>query len=292
MIPNRESGADRPNDELLEFDPYGEPAPETAAPETAAPEPSAPDAAAEETSPGPETATAEGTGAADAGADEEQGNVAWLGRSDLRTGILLLGGTSLADFRVRVAQAQLRSDLTPSHWSMCGLLGEDGAVQTVPLQPADIGEVPATNAVRMMSVGDFDDAQAWPNIAVLRFAEGTAAIDDHVATAMRRTVVDLPALLLSWLGFVWGVGDNPLVGGQGVPSAVFVETCYGLAGIELTPGLSSSASCPEAIWQAVKWWHEYYAGVAEIGASEAGSVRPSGNYLVRQPSAQMAIAER
>ncbi|CAN5781253.1 hypothetical protein BH23CHL7_BH23CHL7_06840 [soil metagenome] len=277
MIPNRESGADRPNEELLEFDPYSEPAPETAAPETAAPESSAADVAAEETSPGP---------------GEEQGNVAWLGRSDLRTGILLLGGTSLADFRVRFAQAQLRSDLTPSHWSMCGLLGEDGTVQTVPLQPADIGEVPVTNAVRTMSVDDFDDAQAWPNIAVLRFAEGTAAIDDHVATAMRRTVVDLPALLLSWLGFVWGVGDNPLVGGKGVPSAVFVETCYGLAGIELTPGLSSSASCPEAIWQAVKWWHEYYAGVAEIGASEAGSVRPSGNYLVRQPSAQMAIAER
>jgi hypothetical protein len=69
------------------------------------------------------------------------------------------------------------------------------------------------------------------------------------------------------------------------PSAAFVEAAHSLAGIELTPGLSSSASCPEAVWQAVKWWHEYYAGVAELGAA-ARPVRwcPPGRYALRQRS--------
>jgi hypothetical protein len=298
MISNRESAAERPNEELRQLEPHAQPADEEAAGPTAAEETTAAEpTAAPPTTPGP--AATEPRAAApmpaepDAAAvDESLGNAAWLDRSDIRAGILLLGGTSLADFRVRVAQSQLRRDMTPSHWSMCGLISDDGTIRTVPWLPADIGDVPVANAVRNMSIGDFDDARAWPNIAVLRFAQDVAAVDEHVATAQRRTVVDLPELLLAWLGFIWGAGENPLLEGHGVPSAVFVETCYSLAGIELTPGLSSAASCPEAVWQAVKWWHEYYDGVAEVDASEAGSVRPSGNYVVRQPSAQMAMAER
>jgi hypothetical protein len=37
-----------------------------------------------------------------------------------------------------------------------------------------------------------------------------------------------------------------------------LEVVFGAAGFDLTPGLESRSSCPEAIWQAAKWWHEYY----------------------------------
>jgi hypothetical protein len=37
-----------------------------------------------------------------------------------------------------------------------------------------------------------------------------------------------------------------------------LEIVFGAAGFDLTPGLESRASCPEAMWQAAKWWHEYY----------------------------------
>ncbi len=125
-----------------------------------------------------------------------------------------------------------------------------------------------------MSIGDFDNADDWPNIAVLRFAANEGVVEENAdRVAERRTIIDLPALLLAWLAHVWVTDEqiNPLAAGKGVPSAAFVEAAYSLAGIELTPGLASTASCPEAIWQAVKWWHEYYAGVAEIGAAaEAG----------------------
>jgi hypothetical protein len=225
---------------------------------------------------------------------EHESNSAWVARSPLKSGIVLLGGTSLVDFRVRVAQSALRSDLSPSYWSVSGLIRDDGTIRTVPLQPADVNTVPLRNAVREMSMGDFDNADDWPNIAVLRFAANEEVVQENAdRVSERRTIIDLPALLLAWLAHVWVTDEqiNPLAAGKGVPSAAFVEAAYSLAGIELTPGLASTASCPEAIWQSVKWWHEYYAGVAEIGtAAEAGAVVPDGWFCLRQRSAQMRLA--
>jgi len=40
-----------------------------------------------------------------------EGNVAWLARMKARGGILLIGGTSLSHFRIRVAQSHVRQDL-------------------------------------------------------------------------------------------------------------------------------------------------------------------------------------
>ena len=61
--------------------------------------------------------------------------------------------------------------------------------------------------------------------------------------------------MLPWLAFLWGVSGstNPLLSGTGLPSSAFVETVFAMAGFELTPGLSSASSCPEAIWQSAKW---------------------------------------
>ena len=77
-------------------------------------------------------------------------------------------------------------------------------------------------------------------------------------------MIDIPTLLLPWLGFVWGAGStaNPLLDGFGVPSAVLVETAFGMAEVEITPGLATASSCPEAIYQAAKWWTGYYTETA------------------------------
>jgi hypothetical protein len=223
-----------------------------------------------------------------------EGNVAWFARCGLQDGVVLLGGSSLVDFRLRVAQSQLRGDLTPSYWSLCGLISHsDRRFLTVPLQIPDISDVPRTNAVQELRLSDVDDPVAWPNIGIVRFAGNAAAV---VAQAdklhIRRSVVDLPELVLAWLAYGWAAGgaDNPLLRTRGVPSAAFVETAHALAGIELTPGLSSASSCPEAIWQAVKWWREYYEGAVEVaGRGEARPVVPVGVYGLRQRAAMMVI---
>jgi hypothetical protein len=221
-----------------------------------------------------------------------QSNSAWLSEQGAREGVLLLGGSSLADFRLRVAQSGLRGDLTPSYWSLCGILIEDGArFLSAPLSVPDASAVPGTNAIRECAMADFDDPERWPNIAVVRFATDMRIVVEQAReVASRRTVVEVPALMLAWLGFAWAVTGqpNPLTQSLGIPSAVFVETAHALAGVELTPGLASAASCPEAIWQAAKWWHEYYeeAPTIPVGTRSAGPMAPQGSYALRQPKAQ------
>jgi hypothetical protein len=223
-----------------------------------------------------------------------EGNAAWLRRLPARAGVVLLGGTSVVDFRVRVAQSGLRNDLSPSYWSLAGLLLADGSIRTVPLEFDRVADVPRSNGVRLMSIADYDDPRAWPNIALLSFTDDAELVAAHAdLVAQRRTIVDLPALLLRWLAYAWAVDEsaNPLLDGTGIPSAAFIEVAHSLAGVELTPGLASSASAPEAIWQAVKWWKDYYAGVVELGtAGAAASTVPIGYHVVRQKSAALDLA--
>ena len=249
-------------------------------------------------------------------------NRAWLeGRAD---GIILLGGTSLADFRIRYAQSVLRGDLAPSLWSRCGILLEGDVFASVPLDVPDVSAVPPRNGVRHCRLEDFVDAKRFPNLAVIRFAKAhDNALRDIERVCGDRSLIDLPALMLPWLGYVWGTAGaaNPLSGGVGLPAAAFVETVFAMAGFDLTPGLSSASSCPEAIWQSAKWWAHYYKDAArereeaisrsaaasagtEGAATEAPSAAdaplvpreslgaavpmvPSGFFIIRQPSANM-----
>jgi hypothetical protein len=214
-------------------------------------------------------------------------NRQWLSDLGATHGILMLGGSSVTHFRIRVAQSQLRNDLSPSYWSLAGLLEEGDTFLSVPLDlRTDGSDIPSTNGIHTCRIEDYDDPQRFPNIAVLRFTNDPAPIRENVERIKaQRSVIDLPSLMLPWLGYMWGAGraGNPLLEGHGLPSAVFVETAYGIAGIELTPGLSSAASCPEAIWQTAKWWRQFYEGTPRGGSTTATA--PTGHYMVRQPAA-------
>lgn len=216
-------------------------------------------------------------------------NRQWLRETGVRDGVILLGGISVVDFRIRFAQSQLRSDLLPSFWSMAGLLQDGETFLSVPLDRIDdAAMVPSTNGVQTCRLQDYDDPERFPNIAVLRFTDDLGRVLRHVEQTRLRSVVDLPALVVTWLGYVWGVGQkgNPLLEGSGLPSAVFVETAHALAGIEVTPGLSAAASCPEAIWQAGKWWHDYYRSSIDVAEAPGAPVTvPEGYFAVRQPAA-------
>jgi hypothetical protein len=214
-------------------------------------------------------------------------NRQWLSDLGVTHGILMLGGNSVSHFRIRVAQSQLRQDLSPSFWSLVGILEDGHTFLSVPLElRMDDSDIPSTNGIHTCRIDDYDDPQRFPNIAVLRFTNDPAPIRENVERLKaQRSVVDLPSLMLPWLGYIWGAGraGNPLLEGHGLPSAVFVETAYGITGLELTPGLSSAASCPEAIWQTAKWWHQFYAGAP--GGRAVAATAPTGHYMLRQPAA-------
>jgi len=221
---------------------------------------------------------------------KKEGNLAWLKRVGAKDGLLLIGGASTSHFRIRVAQSHARADLKPSLWSLAGILTSNETFLSAPLELCGAAsEIATRNGVQTCRMSDYDDPDQFPNIAVLRFtADTTMILDNANRIADQRSIIDLPALMLPWLSYIWiaGKATNPLSEGLGLPSAAFVEIAYGVAGIELTPGLSSATSCPEAIWQAAKWWHDYYVQAsATTHEDNARAQSPTGSYAMRQPVA-------
>lgn len=229
---------------------------------------------------------------------KDETNRAWLKRVGVSGGIILLGGASVSHFRIRVAQSHARADLQPSRWSLTGLLLDENTFLSVPLELCgEASEIALGNAVQTCKISDYDNPARFPNIAVIQFTKDADKIltnakliagDREQKKPSQRGIIDLPAMMLPWLSYIWiaGKAGNPLTDGVGLPSAAFVETVYGMAGIELTPGLASSTSCPEAIWQSAKYWQDFYeAAAVPVNEQDAAQQVPTGNYLVRQRAA-------
>lgn len=216
---------------------------------------------------------------------ERMDNVEWLGKQVKalrREGIedsfvVLLGGRrSVYDFRLQVAQSHIRGDLTPSHWSHVAMLstrttnlGSRSRVLEVSLEPYEGFQVPSMhNGLQAAPLSRYASADIYSNIALIRVpVRRTEWQDNHdnqksilAQFADQRSVLDVTSLMLEWLAFVWGSGDagNPLLNGHGVPSAAVIESLLGAAGYDVSPGLETAASSPEAFWQTAKWWHTYY----------------------------------
>lgn len=233
--------------------------------------------------------------------------------------LLLIGGCDLTHFRLRVAQSHVRADMAPSFWSHVGILCEDasglGLYEVALDPPTGFQQMPKTNGVQRVSVSRYEDPTRFPNVALLRFPIPRLGAEQaqQAATPPRRKsqiaqgidrvcsergVLDIPALILPWLGFVWGAGmpTNPLVAGTGIPGAVFAEAAFAAVGVELTPGLSTRSSCPEAMWQAARWWYPYYVdrgpqGTAEVKERPAKTdTQLTGTYWLGQ--AEAAYVER
>ena len=238
--------------------------------------------------------------AADAGlkfAADQPENFQWLESTGFRDGVLLLGGTSIVDFRMRVAQSELRQDLLPSFWSTCGLLIDGKVLMTARVDAITNSssrvERNGLEAVSLDASSRYGDPAQYPNIAILQFTNDHAAIKQHVARiGQERNIVDLLSQIVAWLGYCWAVNgsSNPLMQGHGIPSATLVERAHGLAGIDLSPGLPSASSCPEAIWQAARWWYKAYDPIEPSGKAKSQPVAfsPRGAFLIRQPAAAAA----
>jgi hypothetical protein len=101
----------------------------------------------------------------------------------------------------------------------------------------------------------------FPNLALLSVPVPSAEIKESLQSLRwQRSLLDVPQLILRWLGYCWGVGvpASPLTEGIGIPGAALLEAAFAARGFDLTPGLESRSSCPEAIWQAATWWHGFY----------------------------------
>jgi hypothetical protein len=168
-----------------------------------------------------------------------------------------------------VAQSHVRHDLSPSAWSHVLFIRElsrslgDSPTREVSLAArfGDFGFPLPTNGLQEGRLAPYLDGALFPNLSLLSVpvaaADITSSLDE---LRWQRSLLDVPQLILRWLGYCWGVGvpASPLADGIGVPGAALMEAAFAARGFDLTPGLESRASCPEAIWQAATWWHSFY----------------------------------
>jgi hypothetical protein len=197
--------------------------------------------------------------------------------------LLLVGGTDPLSFRLRVAQSHVRHDLSPSAWShvlFVPTIDADKLAQSATLEislapPDGFGEFGfplPDNGLQEGTLRRYLDAQIFPNIALLAVPVASAQIRETLLSLRwQRSTLDIPQMILRWLTYCWGVGvpGSPLAEGLGIPSAAILETAFAIREFDLTPGLESHSSCPEAIWQAASWWHGFYRERAEGGRGRA-----------------------
>ena len=101
-------------------------------------------------------------------AEPKETNSAWLKRVKASDGVLLLGGASIPHFRIRVAQSHARADLTPSSWSLAGILLDDTKFLSVPLElQGNSSDIAQGNGVQVCNMSDYDDPERFPNIAAI-----------------------------------------------------------------------------------------------------------------------------
>lgn len=200
--------------------------------------------------------------------------------------LILIGGKQKSYFHSRAAQGHLRNDMSPSHWSHVVLLQGSGptkknALWEISLEPDEgFGYPPSDNAVEEAHLSNYASKNMYPNIALMRIPVKLSEMRKTIPQFKRQRVdLDCVELLLLWLGYVWGVGraENPLFDGYGIPSAAFIEAITSANGYDLTPGLESRASCPEAIWQAARWWHEFH--INQQGAEPIRGMWHTEHYL-------------
>jgi hypothetical protein len=220
-------------------------------------------------------------------------NLAWIGRM-LQEGLveigpnwsllLLVGGDDPLSFRLRVSQSHVRHDLSPSAWSHVAFVPKlaptlaESPVREISLAPASgfgaYGFAPPRNGLQDNRLGAYADALDYPNIAMLSAPVKAAEVGESLdALTAQRSILDAPQLTLRWLGYCWGVGvpASPLAEGFGMPGAAILEAAFAAKGFDLTPGLESRSSCPEAIWQAATWWHGFYERTADRKTAMKGA---------------------
>jgi hypothetical protein len=211
------------------------------------------------------------------------GNAAFLKSTGIATGVVLIGGSAVPHFRLRVAQGQLRGDLLPSYWSMAAILIEGRHLFSIPIDATDgRASIPETNGIQLFELARFDDTECYPNIAVLDFPADLAELRGAIERLQfQRTRQAFPDALWRWQGHAWGVSAaaNPISEGIGLPCAQFVASAYAELGVELLPGVAMGGACPESLWITALWWHTLYREEA------AKSAHLQGHYRLLQPAA-------
>ena len=121
------------------------------------------------------------------------------------------------------------------------------------------------NGVSLRRLSDYVNAgtgeaatRAWPNAAIISIGltadERKQVLERALHPEVDQLGYDLPRLLSTWYGFINNRAGfpNPLVQGNGMPGAAYLQLAYDAAGVDLAPGSVERNVSNEHIWQAAK----------------------------------------
>jgi hypothetical protein len=184
--------------------------------------------------------------------------------------------------------------MLPSYWSEAILIQlvsvslEGAQAVYVPMaQPEGPAYTPKDNGVVARPLAVFDYIDQYPNIALIALPVPQERVMSRLESFKRsRSTLDALEHVLRWLAFSWGVAHtgNPLHENYGIPSACMLETVLAAEDFDLTPGLESRASCPEAIWSAARYWYEYFEKTGSTGKAPFGRFSLNHSYPILEPS--------
>lgn len=182
--------------------------------------------------------------------------------------ILLVGGSDFASWTVRAQQAPIRFDRRPSDYSHAALICEwnkqrpedSWGLEIDPVYVAAARQFPEHGGVTPFRLGDYQDTQQFPNVAIIDVpvdAERNRAVVAAACTPMRDPIrFPLLRWLASWRAFITlpEVVPHPLLNRTPHPGAAFVAMAYEAADVTLIPGATDLQHCPELLWANAKYW--------------------------------------
>jgi hypothetical protein len=192
--------------------------------------------------------------------------------------LLLVGGNDFRGVALRQAQAVLRFDRRPSYFSHAAILleldakdpGRSRGVE-VSLEPEEPDQhVPERNGVTPFRLARYFDAARYPNLGLCGLALGAEAGAALRSTALRplRDLTRYPLWerLGSWARYVYARerAPNPLLEGQGIPSALWCEAVLEAADVPLTLSATDNNVCPELLWATLKHFQPELAHCVRI----------------------------
>jgi len=183
--------------------------------------------------------------------------------------VLLAGGSDFASCTVRQQQGLMRYDRRPSDYSHAALIcdfrpdtpEQSWGLELDPLRVPATQQAPEHAGVTPFRLLDYLDAEAFPNLALMRVPLPDPARAEAVVNAARTPIRDLqrfPFLrwLASWRAFVTSpeTVPHPLQNRTPHPGAAFISMAYEAAEITLIPGATDLQHCPELLWANAKHW--------------------------------------
>lgn len=186
-------------------------------------------------------------------------NTAFFERYARKGAICLFGGVEPLGRIIRDAQALVTHDRKPSLWSHAAILigkREDDCHWLLESDISlDLGRVRLRNGAQENRIDKYGDSAKYPNLAILDFAldedRTKRVIGKALDLVVQNVMYPISGLLGSLIAYAFRMEDreNVLNDPAALYCSAFVKEAYLSIGVDLAPGVATTNTSPEHLYQ-------------------------------------------